>query len=104
MDVAVVPSGLSAGLRMVNDPVLGLAERFDKRAMTNAPDLVGFLEYRSVLHPGRRVKHIFGLIVQQPQTVVRSPTATGRVNDENITVAFEDLWPLTDGHGDAFPG
>src|SRR5436190_10289521 len=71
--------------------------------MADAPDLVGFFENRSMFIPGGRVEDIVRVVVQKTQAIIRSPTAAGGIDDENIAVALEHLRPFANGHGDAFP-
>src|SRR4026207_970973 len=72
--------------------------------MSYPPNVSGLFENRPVLAPAGGIQHVAGLIVQQAQTIVRSPTAAGGINDKNISIALEHLWALTNRHGHAFPG
>src|ERR1041385_8578635 len=72
--------------------------------MTDAPDLVGFLEDRAMLPPRRGIQNVVGFVVEHPQAVIRGPAAAGGVNDENVSVPPQHLGPFADGHRVSFPG
>src|SRR5205807_2179480 len=91
VDIPIFPTVPPARLGVINDPVLGLAERLHERAMAHAPDLVGLFENRSMLRPGIRIEHVLRLVVQQTQAIIRRPTAAGGIDDENISIALEHL-------------
>src|SRR4051794_20910898 len=64
VDVAILPTGLEGGFRVIDNPVFALAKRLHKRAVADAPDLVRLLENRAVFHPGVRVQHVLRFVVQ----------------------------------------
>ena len=77
MDLPVIPAELRAGLRMINNPVLCLAQGLNERAMSNTPDVVSLFEHRAVFRPDLRVQHVGRFGMKQSEAIIRGPTPAG---------------------------
>ena len=74
MDVAILPAVLAAGLGVINDPVLGLAEGFDERAMAEAPDVFGFSEgRRRAFAPRGWIQNVAVRVRKQAEAIIFRP-------------------------------
>src|SRR5437016_2301107 len=82
VNVPVFPSGLAARFRMINDPVLGLAQRLHERTMPNAPDLIRLLEHWPVFGPRSRIEHLVRFVMQQSEAIIRRPASARGINDK----------------------
>src|SRR6266581_1966472 len=70
--------------------------------MADAPDLVAFLKHRTALHPGSRIQNIAAVVREQAQAIIDSPASTGGINDEELSIAPQNLRPFANRHTEPF--